>query len=70
MDSTTYTKPTGEKVRALRRERGWLQQELADRAGVNMQTVSNVETGRHDPELPTLRKIAKALGVGLGELLE
>jgi transcriptional regulator with XRE-family HTH domain len=70
MDSTTYTKPTGEKVRALRRERGWLQQELADRAGVNMQTVSNVETGRHDPELPTLLKIARALGVGLGELLE
>lgn len=58
-----------DKVRSLRRERGWLQQELARRAGVSMQTVSNLETGRHVPDTATLLKIARALGVGLGELL-
>lgn len=69
MDSAINANATGERVRELRKARGWLQRELADRAGVNMQTVSNLETGRHAPELPTLTKIARALGVGLGELL-
>ncbi len=64
------TGTTGDKVRALRKERGWLQQDLAERARVSMQTVSNLETGRHVPELATLSKIAKALGVPLSELLE
>ena len=63
------TTPVGDRVRDLRKERGWLQQELADRAGVSMQTVSNLETGRHVPGIATLSKIAGALGVGLGELL-
>lgn len=63
-------KTAGDKVRGLRKARGWLQQDLADQAGVSMQTVSNLETGRHAPEFPTLAKIAKALGVGLADLLE
>jgi transcriptional regulator with XRE-family HTH domain len=67
MEATTA--PVGDKVRDLRKERGWSQQELADRAGISMQTVSNLETGRHVPGIATLSKIAGALGVGLGELL-
>ena len=66
MGSTITT--TGDKVRELRKARGWLQRDLADRAGVNMQTVSNLERGRHAPELPTLRKIAGALRVALPDL--
>lgn len=69
MESTTNIGLAGDRVRKLRKDRGWLQQDLADRAGVNMQTVSNLETGRHAPEFPTLTKIAGALGVTLGELL-
>lgn len=61
--------PVGDKVRELRKERGWLQQDLADRAGVSMQTVSNLETGRHVPGMATLAKVARALGVPLGQLL-
>ena len=68
-DMEAMTTPVGDRVRDLRKERGWLQQELADRAGVSMQTVSNLETGRHVPGIATLSKIAGALGVGLGELL-
>jgi transcriptional regulator with XRE-family HTH domain len=62
------TSLVGDKVRELRKARGWLQQDLADRAGVSMQTVSNLETRRHVPETVTLAKIARALGVPLGEL--
>jgi transcriptional regulator with XRE-family HTH domain len=67
MEATTA--PVGDKVRDLRKERGWSQQELADRAGISMQTVSNLETGRHVPEIATLSKIAGALGVPLPDLL-
>ena len=63
------TAPVGDKVRDLRKGRGWSQQELADRAAISMQTVSNLETGRHVPGIATLLKIAGALGVPLTDLL-
>ena len=59
----------GDRVRELRKARRWSQQRLGDEAGVTAQTVWNLETGRHVPETATLLKIARALGVGLGELL-
>jgi transcriptional regulator with XRE-family HTH domain len=67
MEATTA--PVGNKVRDLRKGRGWSQQELADRAGISMQTVSNLETGRHLPGMATLSKIAGALGISLPDLL-
>jgi transcriptional regulator with XRE-family HTH domain len=63
------TAPVGDKVRGSRKRRGWSQQELADRAGISMQTVSNLETGRHVPGIATLSKIGGALGVSLPDLL-
>jgi len=66
----TMEKTTAQRVREIRKEKGLYQHELAARARLSVQTVRNVEAERHEPELPTLRKIAKALGVGLGELLE
>ena len=64
------TNQVGDKVRMLRKERGLLQEELAKRAGVSDQTIRNVEAGRYQTKLETVRKIAGALGVSLGELLE
>jgi putative transcriptional regulator len=47
------------KVRALREERSWTQQELADELGVSRQTVNAIETGKYDPSLPLALKMAK-----------
>lgn len=66
----TTMKTTGEKIRAARKEKGLYQHELAARARLSVQTVRNVEADRHEPELPTLRKIAAALGVPLSGLLD
>jgi transcriptional regulator with XRE-family HTH domain len=60
----------GEKVRAAR-EQGFLsQRELADRAGLNHNTVWRVETsGLTDVHPRTIRKIAEALSVDPASLV-
>ncbi|MFT2018175.1 helix-turn-helix domain-containing protein [Streptomyces sp. 796.1] len=51
-------------VRRKRDERGWSQDELAERAGCSGTHVSAVETGRRPPTLRFARGIDKALGTG------
>jgi putative transcriptional regulator len=46
------------RLRVLRAERAWSQQELADRLEVSRQSVNAIETGRYDPSLPLAFKIA------------
>lgn len=41
---------TGEKIREVRQAKGWSQQELADKVGCRMQTVSEWETGKYLPQ--------------------
>lgn len=58
-------------VKKLREERGLTQAALAKKAGVTEAYVSMIEGGiRKNPSLPTLKKLANALGVPVGELLE
>ena len=47
------------KLRALRTQRDWTQEDLAHRLGVSRQTVNAIETGRYDPSLPLAFKIAE-----------
>lgn len=46
------------RLRILRAEREWSQQDLADRLGVSRQSVNAIETGRYDPSLPLAFRIA------------
>ncbi len=46
-------------VRDRRAERGWTQQDLAERLGVSRQTVISVENGKYDPSLPLAMRIAR-----------
>lgn len=55
-------------VRELRAERGWTQQELAERLGVSRQTVNAIETGKYDPSLPLAFKIAALLRLRIEEI--
>jgi DNA-binding XRE family transcriptional regulator len=58
----------GKRVRALRLDQGWTQEELAHRSGLNRSYMSEVERGRSDVSLSTLQKIARSLGISLAEL--
>jgi transcriptional regulator with XRE-family HTH domain len=60
----------GMKVQALRDKRAMTQAALAKKAGLSRGYLARVETGRHEPTLTTLRKLAKALGVPVTALLE
>jgi putative transcriptional regulator len=51
------------RLKVLRAERGWSQQDLADRLGVSRQSVNAIETGRYDPSLPLAFTIADVFGL-------
>ena len=47
------------RLKVLRAERNWSQQDLADRLGVSRQSVNAIETGKYDPSLPLAFRIAR-----------
>ena len=51
------------RLKVLRAERSWSQQDLADRLGVSRQSVNAIETGRYDPSLPLAFGIADVFGL-------
>ena len=61
--------PLGERVKALRKERGWLQAELAQHISADARQVSRYEKGRITPSLEALAKIAEAFDVSADYLL-
>jgi transcriptional regulator with XRE-family HTH domain len=57
-------------VMAWRRDKGLTQEALAGRAHLTRAYVSRLEGGGIDPSLSSLRRIAEALRMGVGRLLE
>lgn len=61
----------GTKIRVLRTLRGLKQIDLARKAGLDRRYLCNIENGkRNGLGLKTVRKIATALDVSLGELFK
>jgi len=59
------------KIQSLRKRQGLSQEKLARLANVSNNTVINIETGINvNPTIETLRKIAKALGVPVEDLIK
>ena len=51
------------RLRVLRAEREWSQQQLADALEVSRQSVNAIETGKYDPSLPLAFRIADLFGL-------
>ena len=47
------------RLKILRAERNWSQQDLADRLEVSRQSVNAIETGKYDPSLPLAFRISE-----------
>ena len=60
----------GASVRARRRGLGWSQERLAEAAGLDQTYVSGIETGRRNPTLRVVLRLADALGWPPSELLD
>ena len=60
----------GERIRLLRKERGWRQIDLAEEAGIHENYVSDLEQGRKEVCLRTLHTIALAFDLKLAELFK
>lgn len=60
----------GKRVRELRLATGLSQEALAHKAGIDRTYMSGVERGVRNPSLKNIARIAKALDVGVAELME
>ena len=59
-----------DRVRDLRRKRGWTLEEMGAACGVSRSMLSEVERGRANPTLAVAWRIARAFGMSLGDLVE
>lgn len=56
------------RLRVLRAERNWSQQDLAQRLDVSRQSVNAIETGKYDPSLPLAFRIAELFELTIEEI--
>lgn len=57
-------------MRYLRQQRGWSQERLADEAGLDRTYISGIERVKRHPTITTVEKVATALQVSFGQLLD
>jgi putative transcriptional regulator len=50
------------RVKELRTERGWTQQQLADAVGVSRQSINSIERQRYEPSLALALMFARVFG--------
>jgi transcriptional regulator with XRE-family HTH domain len=58
----------GDKIRHLRKERNWSQEQLCERAEIDRVTLSYIENHKRNPEYRTVEKIAHGFGITVSEL--
>ncbi|HEV7563413.1 MAG TPA: helix-turn-helix transcriptional regulator [Solirubrobacterales bacterium] len=60
----------GTNLRSARTKLELTQEQVAERSGVQAGEVSRIEAGKRDPQVSTVLKLAKAVEVRPGQLLE
>lgn len=60
----------GERIRKLRKKRGWKLVELSVETSLGRVFLSNLENGKHEPKLGTVKKLANAFGLTISQLLK
>lgn len=55
----------GDRIRILRTERRWTQEQLAEKCGLNRNSIYMYEKNETMPRMPQLKKLAKAFGTTL-----
>lgn len=63
-------KSFGNNVRNLRKQRGFSQEQLADKAGLHRTYIGAIERGEQNVSIDNINRIAKALGISIVTLFE
>jgi putative transcriptional regulator len=58
------------RIKELRDDRGWTQQELADEVGVSRQSINSIERNRYEPSLELALKFARVFGLPTDEIFK
>jgi transcriptional regulator with XRE-family HTH domain len=58
----------GDRIRKLRKKRGWTQIEMAERVGIDRSFLADVERGKRNVSILNLDLMAKGLKVSLSQL--
>jgi len=69
MSTNNILKRFGQRVKSLRLEKGWSQEELARRADLHRTYIGSIERHERNVSLLNVQRIAKALKVNIKDLL-
>lgn len=58
------------RLKVLRAERDWSQQDLAERLEVSRQSVNAIETGKYDPSLPLAFRISDLFEMRIEDIFQ
>jgi transcriptional regulator with XRE-family HTH domain len=67
---TRVARDLAARIRLLRHECELSQEALAEAAGIHRTYLGGIETGRRNPSLKNISRIARALGVSLSKLFD
>jgi transcriptional regulator with XRE-family HTH domain len=68
-NTTNIRKEIGQRIRALRKKKGFTQEDMADRCNLHWTYIGGLERGERNPTLTTMKRIADGLKVDLHTLL-
>lgn len=60
----------GRRVRKLRKQKGWTQEELGEFSNISYKFLGSVERGQENPSIDFVSKIADALEVSMRDLFD
>lgn len=60
----------GDRIKAARKDKGLTQKQLEELCGINAANIRKYESGRQNPKIETLQKIAEALDTSIFSLIE
>lgn len=63
-------KIVGQNIRQLRKQSGWTQEKLAEKAGISVPFMTQIELARKKASLDVIESIAKAFGVSYERLFK
>jgi len=66
----TIQQKFGNRVRKLRKGKGWSQEEFADECGLHRTYIGAIERGERNVSLNNIHAIAKAFGISVKELFD